>query len=124
MAPRIERSVPGLFVCRKEFFLKVYLSVPYTGMEEESFRQVTSKAAELVSQGLIVFSPISHTHHMGKMKSLPVTWDFWKVQDEAFITWADELWVFCIDGWKRSVGVAAEMDLARKLGKPVKFVYP
>lgn len=103
---------------------KIYLSVPYTGMEEESFQKVSLKAAELISQGLIVFSPISHTHHIGKMMSLPVTWDFWKAQDEAFVTWADEIWVLCLDGWKQSVGVAAEVDLASSLGKPVKYINP
>lgn len=102
--------------------LKIYLSVPYTGMEEESFQKVTLKAAELISQGHVVFSPISHTHHMGKMLSLPVTWDFWRIQDEAFVTWADEIWVYCLDGWDSSVGVAAEMDLARRQGKQIRFI--
>lgn len=102
--------------------MKIYLSVPYTGMEDESFEKVSSKAAELMRQRHIVFSPINHTHHMGKLFNLPGDWQFWKEQDEAFIPWCDELWVLCLDGWEKSVGVRAEMDLAISLGKEIRFI--
>jgi len=45
---------------------------------------------------------------------------FWMHQDLAYIEdWADELWVFCLDGWRESPGVQCEIDLALARNKPV-----
>ncbi len=36
----------------------------------------------------------------------------------------DKVVVLMIDGWKESVGVQAEIAIARELGKPVSFLTP
>ena len=36
----------------------------------------------------------------------------------------DELWCLTLDGWDKSVGVRAEVELARTLGKPVALLCP
>ncbi len=102
---------------------RIYLSIPYTKVDkEESFRVANQTAAFLISQGYLVFSPISMTHEMAVQHGLPVEWDFWKELDESFIQWADELYVCVLDGWLESTGVQAEIKIAGLFNKPVRYI--
>lgn len=48
---------------------------------------------------------------------------YWLKQDLSFLeSWADELWVLMLDGWKDSKGVAAEVTRAVEIGIPVKYM--
>jgi len=99
--------------------LKIYLAIPYTGQESESFEYVNKIACKLMNQGYIVFSPISHTHPIACCGNLPKDWEFWKKQDECFIEWCDQLWVCDFGDWQTSKGVRAEIEIAKSLKKPV-----
>ena len=104
---------------------KIYLAIAYTGYEELSFDLANKVAAELIREGNFVFSPISMSHPIaiyGKMKG---SWDVWKRIDMEFIKWCDEVIVINFDNnaVEKSVGVQAEIDFARELGKPVKYYY-
>lgn len=79
-------------------------------------------AGDLMAQGNIVFSPISHSHPIACEYGLPRGWEFWKKFDECFIEFCDEFCIVCIDGWKESKGVKAEVGLAKKFKKPIKFI--
>ena len=48
----------------------------------------------------------------------------WKDRDLCFIDNSQEVWVICMDGWKESIGVQAEIAHARKLGKPIRYIDP
>lgn len=102
--------------------MKIYLALPYTGREQESFKEANQTAADLMSQGHIVFSPISHTHPIAVQCGLPGHWEFWRQFDIAFIEWCDELYVLCSEGWERSKGVKAEIDIALALGRRVRYL--
>jgi nucleoside 2-deoxyribosyltransferase len=104
---------------------KIYLAIPYSGHIEKSFRLANEIAAELIQKGFIVFSPISMSHPIaiyGKMKG---SWDVWKRIDMEFIKWCDEVIVINFDNSavEKSIGVQAEIDFAKELGKPVKYYY-
>ena len=104
---------------------KVYLATPYTGTKAEQqqrFEVVNTVAARLMGEGILVFSPISHTHPIALAGDLPKGWDFWKEYDLTFIEWCDELWVLMQDGWQDSTGVTAERKLAREMGKPIMYI--
>ncbi len=104
---------------------RIYLSIPYTKIDrDESFIIANRTAAILINQGHLVFSPISMTHEMLKDNNLPVEWDFWKQLDESFIEWADEIYVCILDGWKESTGVQAEIDIAKRLDKKIRYITP
>lgn len=79
-------------------------------------------AGKLMSDGLHIFSPISHTHPIALAGNLPTGFDFWRGYDEAILNVCKELWVLCLDGWQESVGVRAEIDYACKLGIPVRYI--
>ncbi len=105
---------------------KIYLATPYTDVDPvvrtARFCAVNRVAARLMSQGHLVFSPISHTHPIALAGDLPKGWEFWAAYDLTFIEWADELHVYMQDGWENSVGVTAELALAKKMNKPVVYI--
>jgi len=106
--------------------MKIYLATPYTSnshkIRTERFELVTRKAGELLKLGHIVFSPITQNHLISEWCDLPMGWEFWEKYDKSFIEWCDEVWVCQLPGWKKSVGVKAEIKIAGELGKSVKFI--
>ncbi len=99
--------------------MKIYLAVPYTGREEEGFKEANKKAGELMSQGHMVFSPISHTHPIAIACNLPKEYEYWEHYDRTFIKWCDELHVICLKNWVNSKGVIAEIAIAQDMNKKV-----
>ncbi len=109
----------------------VYLATPYSfksedkaikdAMEEERFERANKIGAQLTKEGYTIFSPISMAHPMNKY-GLPGNWEFWAKFDEAFISCCYKMFVICADGWLESVGVAAELKLAKKFNIPITFL--
>jgi hypothetical protein len=77
-----------------------------------------------MNEGNIVFSPISHSHHIAAQNDLENGWDYWKKFDESFIEWCDVVVVVMLNGWKKSKGVNAEINIALKDCKPVEYLDP
>ena len=105
---------------------KVYLAVPYShtdpAVRELRFLEVNKIAAKMMSKGILVFSPISHTHPIALAGDLPKGWEFWKNYDISFIEWADEIQVLMLDGWEESTGVTSEIEIAESMKKPVYYL--
>ena len=106
---------------------KIYLATPYSTNADSvlriaRFEAVNIVAAKLMSEGNLVFSPISHTHPIVLAGDLPTGWEFWKEYDRSFIEWADEVHVFKQDGWQISTGVTAEIKIANEMGKSVQYI--
>ena len=72
----------------------------------------------------IGFSPITHSHPIAQVGHLPVEWDYWEAYDKRLLAICDQLYVLTLDDWQESVGVAAEMKLARNMGKPIRYYDP
>ena len=106
--------------------MKLYLASPYSSqhplIREGRFLQVCNKAAELMLEGHIVFSPVAHSHYISTFLKNSNDTAFWLKQDMSFIAWCDELWVYALDGWTKSKGVTAEINRAREIGKTVKII--
>jgi nucleoside 2-deoxyribosyltransferase len=105
---------------------KVYLAIPYSGMEESSYEQANIITSILINEyELNVFSPITHSHPLTKF-GIKGTWDYWKILDFQFIDWADEVSVIIPrEGLLRnfmSTGVTEEIKYANQKGKPVNFI--
>ena len=73
--------------------------------------------------GQVVFAPIVHGHPLVG-HGLPTEWPFWERFDREHLRRCDELVVLTLDGWRDSVGVAAEIRIAGELGKPVRYLGP
>ena len=101
---------------------KIYLSVPYTADPELGFINANKLAAQIMLQGNVVFSPISHSHPIAIQETLPNTHKFWMQQDLPFIEFCDELYVLQLPGWETSLGVQKEIECAKQLGKPITYI--
>ena len=107
---------------------KIYLACPYQHDEPHIVNRRARRATEIAARILrnvpntIVFSPISHSHEMGKlMPDTRFDHRFWLAQDETFLEWADEVWVVDVAGWMDSVGVSWEIDYARNHNMPIRL---
>ena len=105
---------------------KIYLAAPYSHSDMkvkiDRFNKVTKKAGELMTQGYIVYSPITHSHPIAMQCELPGEWEFWEKIDRVFIEWAHEVWVLQLEGFEESNGINAEIIIARRLGRCVMFI--
>jgi hypothetical protein len=106
---------------------KIYLAIPYTGMQESSYKQATVAACYIAqTYRYNVFSPITHSHPLAEM-GLHGSWeDYWKKVDFQYIEWADEVWVLVPDeGEERvrvSTGVQDEISYCKSIEKPLRYV--
>lgn len=73
--------------------------------------------------GVLVFSPILHSVPMVECAGAGTTWNDWAAYDTAFIRRCSRVFVLMLDGWDKSVGVKAEMELCAKLGIPVTLLH-
>lgn len=103
---------------------RIYLAIPYTGLHMLSFNVSAFLAGQLLATGEYeVFSPITHSAPMQYAYPLEGQDELWLPMDEGVIeVWADEVWVVCLPGWRNSEGVAREIEKAKLLGKPVRYI--
>lgn len=108
---------------------KIYLAIPYSGMQQSSFEQATKLTADLMSSfdDINVFSPITHSHPLVKKnKNIGHDWSWWEEIDHQFLDWCDELWVIVpregISTIHDSKGVQAEITYALTHNKPIFYI--
>ncbi len=104
----------------------VYLASPYSheshAIMERRFNDVCGVAANLMRSGVLVFSPIAHTHPIAVHGELPRGWEFWEKYDVVMIRNAEKVFVLKMRGWETSKGVQAEIKIAQELGIPVEYI--
>lgn len=104
----------------------IYLASPYSHpdptVREERFRAICVVTAKLMRAGHHIYSPIAATHPVAVVGDLPKGFDYWGEYDRWFVSRVDAVWVLMLDGWKDSVGVTAEVQMARDLNIPVKYL--
>jgi len=107
---------------------KIYLAIPYTGMQESSYRQANVASVAVLNEGYNVFSPITHSHPLAQLEGLnvPHTWEYWSQIDYQFLDWADEMWVVVPEEGMKTVldstGVNAEIEYAVKQGMVIRAI--
>lgn len=109
--------------------MKIYLAIPYTFNPELSHQIANKVTAQLMKEGHVVFSPISHSHHVADYlpELIRTDSDWWMTQDLPFVEWADEVHVICIgkEGEaliNQSKGCLMEMSHARLHQKPIQLI--
>lgn len=106
-----------------------YLACPYSSSDaaekEWRYHQVTLAASWLTAhEGMTVFSPITHSHPMHTIGKCAGDWKFWERIDRDFLSASRKMIVLLLSGWQESVGLQAEIKLAREQEIPVKFLIP
>ena len=103
----------------------IYLASPYSHpdrvVRKWRYRMACQGTARLLEAGHLVYSPIVHSHPLTRFR-LPADWDYWRRLDEEMLRRCDALAVLRLPGWEQSVGVQAELALARELGLKIGFV--
>ena len=103
-----------------------YLACPYTHPREEvrleRFQIANRAAGILTARGLVVFSPISHSHPIALAHAPPTHWEFWEAIDRAYLSVCSQMYVLAIDGWQESRGVNAELRIAAEFEIPVTLI--
>ncbi len=108
----------------------IYVASPYThtdpAIEDERNISVALATGYLMNHyaALAFFSPICHSHIIARNCNILGQWEYWKHLDEIMISKCDELWVLCLEGWEKSVGVTAEVKYAKELGLEIKYILP
>jgi hypothetical protein len=104
----------------------IYLASPYSHplstVRYQRFELVCRIAGKMMIDGLVVFSPIAHTHPIAELCVLPSSWNYWHKYDEVMILGSYKVIVACIDGWRESKGVTAEIEIAHQHGIPVEYL--
>lgn len=106
-----------------------YLACPYSHPDPDQmqlrFEMVTRAGAELMTCNprLNIFSPITHSHPLHKA-GMDGSWKTWKRIDTEYLRLSKQLYVFTLGGWSHSVGVTAEIAIAKRLGIPIFCVAP
>lgn len=103
-----------------------YLATPYShddaNVMVQRFNIANRVAATMLKQGIHVYSPISHSHPIAMQHGLPKGWDFWERHDRLIIEHCGKVVVLMQDGWRESIGVEAEIQIAEEMGIPVEYM--
>ena len=112
----------------------IYLACPYsctdkTKTKEEAealqlqrYAAVTMIAAKLIAAGRNIYSPITHSYPIAATGIIKGDFATWERLDFAMLERCNEIWILMLPGWDSSVGVKAEMDYMKKIGRPIAFV--
>jgi len=106
----------------------VYLASPYSDSDpevmQERFEATCRAAGRLIEQGIPVFSPIAHSHHIAMQAGMDQRSEAWYAADSPLLAACTELVVLMLDGWEESTGVRHEIAAAKAAGKPVFYMDP
>jgi len=103
----------------------IYIASPYShpdkAVMQTRYEQVKSVAAEMMREGLPIYSPIVHGHDIAVSHDLPTDWEFWKKQCLAMLRKADSMTVITLPGWIESKGVLCEIEFCNNCGIPINY---
>jgi hypothetical protein len=104
----------------------IYLASPYSdpdlAVQKYRYDLVAKATGVLLSAGHHVYSPIVHCHQIAIDNSLPTDAQFWRAYNEDMIDRCDSMFVLCIFRWNTSKGVMMEIEYAREIRMPVRYV--
>ncbi len=102
-----------------------YLSCPYFHpdpfIKEMRHTIVNRVAFELMTQGIMVYSPLTHNLPIDRL-GIHGNWVTWKNFDHMMISKCNRLIVLMLPDWEHSKGVAAEIAYAEKHEIPIEWM--
>lgn len=104
----------------------IYLAAPYSHESEHvvelRMATVNKKFAYLISQGLMVLSPLTQGHVAHELCKCPSEWEFWRALSVRLLRCCDVMFVYTLDGYLRSNGVQEEIRIATELDMPIYYI--
>lgn len=78
--------------------------------------------ADMLTAGdVFPISPLMNHAILGK-HNIPGNWEFWQHYSRRLLARCDEIIVLDLPGWRQSTGVQGELELARSLHLPVRYL--
>lgn len=106
------------------YYLATVYSIHPEGIHA-AFEMAARAAVDLVKAGVLVFSPIVHTHPLAVVGCMdPYDHDIWIPIDTPMMEAASGLIVLKSNGWLKSKGIKMEIKKFREDGKPIFFMDP
>jgi hypothetical protein len=109
----------------------VYLAAPYSHPNQDvrlwRYQAITAVAAHLISQGEVVFSPITMTHPIDLIlaeEGATLGSDYWVDFDTSFMQFCSEIAVLRLDGWHESRGVQREIAFFKANKRSIRYIEP
>ncbi len=106
----------------------MYLASPYTHLDKEiqhmRYLAVRDTTAQLMRDGILVFSPIVHCHPLAVSCGLKGDINFWRDYDFALIAALPYFGILKLPGWLQSEGIKEEKAHALSLGRIVESIAP
>jgi hypothetical protein len=106
----------------------LYLATPYSkypGGIEEAFEKAAKATAALIEVGVIVYSPIVHSHPAAIHGNIdPHNHEIWLPFNEAMMKRSDALVVVKMFTWESSFGIAEEIKFFTAAKKPIHYFDP
>lgn len=100
----------------------IFLSLPYEGQKELSYKVACFTAARLLKAGNIVIAPVIAGHAMETELGRQVLKNKeWIRQSLELLRRCNVVVVVTLPGWEESEGVAQETQLANRLDIPVMY---
>jgi hypothetical protein len=104
----------------------IYLASPYNHPDKatmiSNFEIVSKKAAELVAEGKVVYSPITYGHTLVEFQEMTTDQEFWMGFCLTLLEKSEELYVYMMPGWDKSKGVAEEIEFAKQHNIPITYL--
>ena len=107
----------------------VYLGTPYSSpsvsVKDIRYQIVNILASHFFSMGEDIFSPITHGHTIVNAPSnddIETSWEIWEKYDAMMLSFSSKMYVVELPGWKSSIGLTAEIEIAKKIGFPIVHI--
>jgi hypothetical protein len=101
-----------------------YLAIPYShpdpAVREARFELANRIAADLMREGRIIYSPISHSHPIAKY-GLPLDWEYWEKVNLIYLEMCSKMIVVMAEGWEQSIGIKSEIEIMERMGKEIEY---
>lgn len=104
----------------------IYLGQPYTHESKSvrylRYRQGMAAAAQLFTEGHVVYAPIVHWHEVASQHELPHDFAAWRKVNFEMIDLAAEFYALLLPHWRGSIGLRAEVGHAFYREKKVSII--
>jgi hypothetical protein len=106
----------------------IYIASPYSDISDavryDRFIRVQAYTHSLMARGISCFSPIAYGRQFEKAFAVPPTYEYWQDFNDYILLACTKMHVLKLEGWKKSRGVAHEIQLAETHGIETLFVEP
>lgn len=105
-----------------------YVASPYSHSDDavqvDRFEQAVKFVAWCAVQKIVVHSPIVHWHYVARWNEMRTDAETWARQNDTLVLCAARVILLTLPGWKHSIGVQRELEIAAEKRRPIFTAEP